>query len=169
MNCSCGNPTRYDEKSSRCAACENQARRQLHFRQRMMCLSHYSQGKFECACCHETQVEFLALDHVNGGGHQDRKKQGNGYSLFRNLIRKRFPTGFRVLCHNCNFSHGILKYCPHQVGTKIPREVPPAIVYPHYAENGRRVHGTEKTGSKLTDEIVREIRTSPETHAHLAR
>lgn len=35
-----------------------------------------------------------------------------GY-IYRWLKQQGFPTGFRVLCMNCNFSYGLHGYCPH--------------------------------------------------------
>lgn len=69
----------------------------------------------KCACCQEDRREFLAIDHINGGGYQHRKalKLSSGSQFFYWLRREGFPPGFRVLCHNCNFSLGRYGYCPH--------------------------------------------------------
>lgn len=68
----------------------------------------------KCACCGEARSEFLALDHVNGGGARQRR---NGFStsgsIYRHAIRLGFPDTFRLLCHNCNSSLGFYGYCPH--------------------------------------------------------
>lgn len=67
----------------------------------------------KCACCGEKNVEFLSFDHINGGGlrHQKKEKYVN---LMRWLKNNKYPKGFRVLCHNCNFSNGHYGYCPHK-------------------------------------------------------
>jgi hypothetical protein len=70
-----------------------------------------------CKCCGEERVEFLSIDHINGGGNQHRKeitgfKQGN---IYRWLKKNNFPEGFQVLCFNCNMSIGFYGYCPHEV------------------------------------------------------
>jgi hypothetical protein len=77
-------------------------------------ISHYSNGHMCCACCGEMNLEFLSIDHINGGGNQHRREVGRGTSFYLWLIRQGFPTGFRVLCHNCNQSIGYFGYCPHQ-------------------------------------------------------
>lgn len=82
-----------------------------HKKNRLLCIAHYSSGLNRCACCGESHAEFLAIDHINGGGHQHRKTIGN---FFRWLIRNGFPDGFRVLCHNCNMALAFNGYCPHQ-------------------------------------------------------
>lgn len=77
---------------------------------------HYSQGTPHCACCGETEQKFLSLDHINGGGYQDVRKNGNGPATFYNrLIKNGFPSGIQVLCMNCNtgkYRNGGI--CPHK-------------------------------------------------------
>lgn len=81
---------------------------------RIRCLEHYSLGKMVCSCCGENHLEFLSIDHINGGGNRHRKEiGGSGNSLFLWLIKNGFPDGYRVLCYNCNCSLGYYKYCPH--------------------------------------------------------
>jgi len=65
-----------------------------------------------CACCGEDAREFLAIDHIDGGGNAHRRSAGIK-TLTRWLIKNSFPKGFRVLCHNCNMARGIYGYCPH--------------------------------------------------------
>jgi hypothetical protein len=68
----------------------------------------------KCECCGETQYEFLAIDHRNGGGIADRKHRSGG-SFLRKVIKEGCPKDkYRVLCHNCNSAHGFYGYCPHQ-------------------------------------------------------
>jgi hypothetical protein len=69
-----------------------------------------------CACCGESQIEFLCLDHINGdGAHERRGPSGSGRSLYRKLKKQGFPKGrYQVLCHNCNMAIGLYGVCPHQ-------------------------------------------------------
>lgn len=78
---------------------------------RLEVLTHYGNGTPECACCREATFEFLSIDHVNGGGRRHRQSVGD---VYRFLKRNGFPTGYRVLCHNCNNAIGAYGYCPHQ-------------------------------------------------------
>jgi hypothetical protein len=81
---------------------------------RMKALSHYSGGTLRCDCCSENKLEFLVLDHVGGGGMKHRRLVGGGgQSVYYDLKRRKFPSGFRVLCSNCNASLGAYGYCPH--------------------------------------------------------
>jgi hypothetical protein len=88
---------------------------------RYLCLSHYSDGQFVCDCCDIDNIEFLTIDHINGGGNKHRrqiartasKTSGGGPVTYGWLIEHNYPSGFRVLCFNCNTSMGLYKYCPH--------------------------------------------------------
>src|SRR5579872_116651 len=82
---------------------------------RLRVLEHY--GKY-CECCGEDQIEFLAVDHING--FPEGKKR-TGARLWRWLIKNLFPKGFRTLCCNCNFGRYVNGgECPHQ--TRIRNE-----------------------------------------------
>lgn len=77
---------------------------------RIEAIKHYGG---ECDCCGIKEFEFLAFDHINGGGIKHKKEVG--YSdLFKWLIKNKYPEGFRILCHNCNQSLGHYGYCPHK-------------------------------------------------------
>lgn len=77
-----------------------------------------------CACCGEGRIEFLALDHIGGGGNVHRKEVGSGYHMYRWIINNNYPPGFQVLCHNCNMANGFYGYCPHdELATGHYREV----------------------------------------------
>lgn len=68
-----------------------------------------------CDCCGETRLEFLAIDHRNGGGHSERRRL-SASSLWTRLLRLGTPhPNYRVLCHNCNSAFGFYGYCPHQL------------------------------------------------------
>jgi hypothetical protein len=77
-------------------------------------LIHYG-GR--CACCGEDRYEFLAIDHINGGGNRERKELGAkeaGSELWLRLKRLGYPDGFRVLCHNCNNAIAHYGRCAHE-------------------------------------------------------
>lgn len=91
---------------------------------RLAAISIYSGGTNACACCGETEYEFLAIDHIAGGGRRHKAaigKRGNGF--IRWLARRSFPSGYRVLCHNCNCARGFYGFCPHEVKGQARREV----------------------------------------------
>ena len=85
-------------------------------------LDHYGR---KCACCGEDTVEFLAIDHVGGGGNAHRRKiNGNdktgSNAFYRWLIKNDFPSGFQTLCHNCNFAKSAYGWCPHNTQEMLP-------------------------------------------------
>lgn len=61
----------------------------------------------KCACCDESSIEFLTIDHINN----DNKSGGK---LYRWLIKNNFPKeNYQILCYNCNYAKGFFGYCPH--------------------------------------------------------
>jgi hypothetical protein len=89
--------------------------RSVGVRRRWAVLQYYGGATPACACCGESAVEFLAIDHIDGGGEQHRNHlKADGTSLYRWLIEQSFPVGYRVLCHNCNSALGYYGYCPHR-------------------------------------------------------
>lgn len=96
--------TRNRAEISRRAAARARARR-------LQVLNAYG-GK--CACCGVSNWQFLAIDHVNGGGERHRKSsRGYGDGLVLSIIRENYPPTYRVLCHNCNQAKGYYGACPH--------------------------------------------------------
>jgi hypothetical protein len=79
---------------------------------RLKVLQHYSKSETPfCSCCNEVLIEFLVLDHIQGGGSEHRREVGP--HMYEWAINNNFPDMFRVLCNNCNMSFGVYGYCPH--------------------------------------------------------
>lgn len=82
-------------------------------------------GGCKCACCGETNHIFLTIDHMDGNGSKHRteifgKSRSSGGALFyRWLKNNNFPSGFQVLCYNCNIGkHRNGNVCPHKTKEK---------------------------------------------------
>lgn len=76
-----------------------------------MVFSHY--GK-KCACCGESNLSFLSIDHINGNGTKHRIKIKN--KIYNWLIKNKFPKDYQTLCFNCNWGRHINKgICPHKI------------------------------------------------------
>lgn len=97
---------------------EKRKRNALAHYYRMQDAAIKAYGGYRCACCGETQPMFICLDHVNNDGRAHRKEIGTlgGAKLYKWLRDNNYPSGFQVLCMNCN--HG--KYrnggvCPHKM------------------------------------------------------
>lgn len=102
------------------------------FKLKLQVFTHYSNGKPRCACCGEKHIEFLTIDHINGGGTKERKeilqeikkadeeeikkngRKKSGAPFYRWLIENNFPEGYQVMCSNCNMAKGQShkRYCP---------------------------------------------------------
>lgn len=71
-------------------------------------------GGYKCNCCGETEKSFLTIDHVNNDGAEHRRNEKTNY-IYRWLINNNFPSGFQILCMNCQWgklrNEGI---CPHK-------------------------------------------------------
>lgn len=73
----------------------------------------------KCACCGEDIVEFLTIDHINGGaGGRNRLKT---QAFYMSLKKLGFPKeDYQCLCYNCNCAKGVYGECPHKTGgTKV--------------------------------------------------
>jgi hypothetical protein len=105
---------RGDYSDVRCRKCVSAWYRARGRARRLKALIHYSGDPPRCACCGETFFEFLAIDHIEGGGGKHRREIKNKFPcIIRWLSHHNYPPGFRVLCHNCNCALGHYGYCPH--------------------------------------------------------
>lgn len=89
--------------------------KKVHNTLRDMIYAHYGN---KCACCGETQREFLSIDHVGGWGKNHRSaktgKRVIGVALYTWIVKNMFPASIQILCYNCNCALGVKGYCPHQ-------------------------------------------------------
>lgn len=104
----------------------NQTRVAVRLSTKLAVLKHYG-GK--CFCCGENDEIFLNIDHTSQDGSAHRKSMGSrtwgGKELYRWLQKNNYPTGFRVLCFNCNFAIYHRGVCPHQTAAMISRTEEP--------------------------------------------
>jgi hypothetical protein len=71
-------------------------------------------GGYKCACCGETEPMFLSIDHIANNGAEERRRVQNK-DFYRYLRNNGYPTGYQVLCMNCNHGkHRNGGTCPHQ-------------------------------------------------------
>lgn len=80
-------------------------------------INHFD-GK--CACCGESLLQFLTIDHVNNDGHIERKLHNNSGNIEYIRLAKRIAaneviTDRQLLCYNCNLGKARNGgTCPHQ-------------------------------------------------------
>jgi hypothetical protein len=69
-----------------------------------------------CQCCGEAWPIFLTIDHMTESGAKHRRDTNTrgGHNFYLWLKQHAYPTGFQVLCFNCNFAKHVKKICPHQ-------------------------------------------------------
>jgi len=70
-------------------------------KQRKIAIFEYY-GGCKCVLCHETRLGTLHLDHENGDGADHRRQVGRR-GVYKWIIDNNYPSGFRVLCSNCNW------------------------------------------------------------------
>lgn len=116
--------------SGKCRRCDSQA-----VPDRTLCIDHADQLKRQrdvitkrviqayggmCACCGEDFLPFLGIDHVEGDGakHRQEIQTPSGNPFYAWLDKNKYPSGFQVLCHNCNRLKGTgpMCGCPYRIG-----------------------------------------------------
>jgi len=66
-------------------------------------LRHYS-PELKCQKCGFNDFRALSVDHIQGGGLRHFRQIGSSGSTFYSWLRKRgYPTGYQVLCMNCQW------------------------------------------------------------------
>ena len=67
-------------------------------------LTHYAKGNLKCSCG-ENDIRCLSIDHVDGGGNQQREELGvrGSTDFYLWLKQSKYPEGFQVLCMNCQW------------------------------------------------------------------
>jgi len=111
-----------------------------HRSNRQIVLKYYNA---KCVCCGETRNEFLAVDHIHGGGSRHRKAMTVS-TIYRWIIKNDFPQDFRILCHNCNQSRGSYGYCPHESEKRDTINSDVLLTMGDACEAGTRVHFIKK-------------------------
>lgn len=79
--------------------------RKVYYNLKKEVLAYYSNSlEPKCLWCGEKRLECLSIDHINGGGSEERrnmKKYSNGF--YQYLKVNKFPDGYQTLCMNCQF------------------------------------------------------------------
>lgn len=95
----------------------NKQRQQKRLENKIKVMNHYSNGTMKCNCCGATGIEFLTLDHINGGGCKERKEINKrpGVDYYAWLLKTDYEDkDLQVLCYNCNCAKQNTGKCPHQ-------------------------------------------------------
>lgn len=98
------------QKAYRASGKDAIVRKAANKRTRIKVLEGYGS---KCNCCGESELVFLAIDHVNNDGNKERKVGLTSIATCYKIIRENFPPEYQLLCHNCNWA----KHrggCPYQ-------------------------------------------------------
>ena len=84
-----------------------------HFGLKTDAMRAYSTREVGCARCSEMDIDVLTLDHVHNDGAEQRRAFGRsflgGTRLYCWLKKHNYPSGFQVLCANCNLKKELLR------------------------------------------------------------
>lgn len=75
-------------------------------RRKLEVFLYYSNGTMECNYCGIDDVDMLCIDHIEGGGYQQKQRIPSP-TFYRWLQKQNYPKGYQVLCFNCNFKKRI--------------------------------------------------------------
>jgi hypothetical protein len=103
-----------DRDPAHAKAIAKSVKHRFNRKNKIFVLRHYGGNPPRCLCCGEAEIDFLTIDHVNGGGREHQREIRRG-SIVQWLWEQRraFPLGFQVLCFNCNCAKGHYGSCPH--------------------------------------------------------
>lgn len=98
----------------------------------------------KCSCGF-SDPRALQIDHINGGGHDDRRRFGGRWRIYYEFISEN-PTLFQVLCANCNAIKRFQDF-RHWIGSSgVPKvEVavnPPGLIDQLFVDDTARMQAT---------------------------
>ena len=79
---------------------------------RLDVLTYYSRGTPKCKNCGITEYAFLQIDHIYGRKAMGHTRTQSTIGFYREL-HKKHPTGYQVLCGNCNLMKEIRRHKTH--------------------------------------------------------
>lgn len=106
---SCSKPASKFAYCTNCKIKHSESQKASRRRLKEEVFSHYGMS---CACCGESELVFLQIDHIHNDGSRHRKLVPSS-QLYKWLKKKGFPPGFQTLCANCNQAKRFGE-CPHQ-------------------------------------------------------
>ena len=86
----------------------NKQRREFNLELKKEVLSHYSKN-LSCVNCNESELEFLAIDHITSRKSVGHSRTFGSTAIYRWLKKQGFPSGYQVLCHNCNMIKEVIR------------------------------------------------------------
>lgn len=110
---SCGRQPPVDGYTA-CQPCKDDSNRRGRQKRQLLKLRVIQHYGGACACCGESHIDFLTMDHINNNGKAHRRSfGGQNDGVYRDLV-KRWPDDMQVLCYNCNSAKEYFGMCPHE-------------------------------------------------------
>ena len=101
LDCFYSTSKRYSSFDNYCKGCRIVYAKESRIRLKLRVFSDLGG---ECACCGETEVEFLTVHHVEKDGKPHRAKIGDA-GIYLDILRQGCPKDkYEVLCSNCHNS-----------------------------------------------------------------
>lgn len=66
-----------------------------------------------CVCCGENEYVFLTIDHIVP--IKRARGRDSSYEVCLQLRKEGYPTGYQILCYNCNHAKKTGDECPHRL------------------------------------------------------
>lgn len=105
-------PSFLKRKIKICRTCNGKQYKNRYSKYRIDILSKLGN---KCQCCGSDRIQFLSIDHISGGGNQE-KKIARGKKFIKKLYYmpiNELKNKFQCLCFNCNYTKGFWGKCPH--------------------------------------------------------
>lgn len=117
-----------------CSSCDQNNKNKRYEKYRLDILKRLGN---ECKCCKINNIDLLSIDHINGGGHQEKLNIGSHYKYIRMLNKmsdNELLLKYQALCYNCNYTRGFWGSCPVDWEEYDPLYVP---IYKEFVFNGK--------------------------------
>jgi hypothetical protein len=92
-----------DKLMTYCRDCQNEIHKQVRKRQRHAVLLIIGHGIIQCIYCGCNKEELIEINHKNGGGAKEWRKQGGGSALIKAIYQGiRSYKDLELVCRVCN-------------------------------------------------------------------
>lgn len=95
-----------------CSACDQNNKNERYARYRLDILKRLGN---KCRCCKIENIDLLSIDHIHGGGNQEKLMIGSYTKYIRRLNKlsdHELNLKYQALCYNCNYTRGFWGSCP---------------------------------------------------------
>ena len=100
----------YKERARQYAKTRAARRDELVQLRKLAVVNVLTNGEGTCRWCGQGDIDVLCVDHIDNSGAAHRKAQRGltGDSMYKWLVRNGYPSGYQILCFNCNTKKELL-------------------------------------------------------------